>query len=485
MASKSTLSSSSAVFISVSSMIGAGIFMKTSALNKLSHNYLPSLVTLFCIFLFSILAFSYVLVKIIPSQSGNGGFMEWSKVNCSPRLNTAFINFIRYFYHPLSLVLFSVYGVLSLKGDEKMSTPLLIMFSLLITITVMFMNLVSFKTAYRVQLTLWTLVLIPLIALPIMGIIWPGESSSTFEKPTGLDGAGKWMIMISGLPSLLFIFDGFYNLASLKDKIQSSKQLVRSLCISFAIVTFLYLYVIIGFSVGSPGNAEYRNFVAFKGHPYLLEFFEILISLAAFMTLNSMSLSNISQLTAMDNMYDFQDIKRLRSLCFYKGKPSNPEFEHRFIHWIYLMMHTIFWFLVVGIMASLSKKFNGKGMEDVLDALADIISSFIFGILACIIIGNLVKQSKTSILFKYCAIFSGVIIVIALSYLFITYVSGAFGYEGADKFSNGLKLFIMCIFILGSLAPQFKEFLNRKFLQKRSYTLYSYDKYRGSIITFK
>ncbi|OAL10161.1 amino acid permease [Candidatus Mycoplasma haematobovis] len=463
--SKGKLTYSSAIFLSISSMIGAGIFMKTQTLNKLSQNSLSPIFLLFFIFLINIFAFTYVLIKIIPSQNSNAGFMEWAREYCSPQLNAAFVNFIRYFYHPISLVLFSVYGVLGISGNSNMSTLLAIVFAVLVVFILMFINLISFKIAHKIQLVLWSCVLIPLILLPIFAIAYP-SSESTKERATGIDGLGSWMVLLSGLPSLLFIYDGFYNLASLKDKLDSSKDLVKCLVISIIAVTLIYLYVIIGFSIGSP-NSDYQNFNIFKGKPALKELFEILTGLAGFMTLNSIALSNIPQLTAMNDTYNFKDLTILKRFLFYKSKGNNPAFENKFISWIYLLLQTFFWFIVIGIAS-----FFG-GTIEVLDALADIVSAFVFGILVAIIIGSLKKNLKDTP-FIYAVIFSSSLIIIALLYLFTSYLTGAFGFAGANRFSFGLKLSLLLLFLIGSFFPQIKDRIDRIF-NANKYALHHID----------
>lgn len=453
--SKAKLTYSSGIFLSVSSMVGAGIFMKTQTLNKLSQNSLAPIFLLFFIFLINIFAFIYVLIKIIPSQSGNAGFMEWAREYCPPWLNAAFINFIRYFYHPISLVLFSLYGVLGIRGDPNMSTLLAILFAFLVVFILMFINLISFKIAQKIQLLLWSCVLIPLILLPIFAIAYPADEVPQ-ERAKGIDGLGSWMVLLSGLPSLLFIYDGFYNLAALKDKFASSKELVKCIVISIIAVTLIYLYVIIGFSIGSP-NSDYQNFNIFQGRSALKELFEILTGLAGFMTLNSIALSNIPQLTAMNDTYKFKDLAVLKRFFFYKEHKNDLAFENKFISWIYLLLQTLFWFIIVAV-ASL---FSGTTIE-IIDALADIVSAFVFGILASIIISSLSKNLKNTP-FIYAVLFSSFLIVSALMYLFISYLTGTFGFRGANRFSSGLKLFLLLLFLAGSFFPQIKDKIDRIF----------------------
>lgn len=485
------ISVSSAIFISMTSMIGAGIFIKAKTLNSLAHNFFSPIFFLFLIFLVNICAFVYVLIKIIPSQTGNMGFMEWSKNYCSKRIHQVSSNFIRFFYHPLSLVIFSVYGVMGLMGLVGRSNYGILstlFFAFIVSGIFMFISFISFKWAHRIQLFLWILVLIPLFLLPLIGL-FGGSSQASNEiqndnKATGLDSLGPWMILISGLPSILFIYDGFYNLASLKSRLSSNKTLSFSLIISFVLVTILYLYVIIGFSVGDSNNSDYRNFAIFKSKPVLKEFFEVLVSCASFLTINSIVMSNISQLTAMDDAHGFEDVKFLKKRIFYK--PNEDEiFESRFFMFVYLMFKTFVWFLIVAI-ASFIVSFatENKGLLDILDSLADIVSVFVFAILVSIILGSIKKSShlKKSIFFRRCSFASSSLIIVALSYLFVSYLVGVTGYGGADKVSSWIKLFFLCIFVIGTQKEYIFDMFNKIF-RKKQHVLYL-DRNSGSIASF-
>lgn len=70
------ISFGSAVFIALTSMIGAGIFIKTQVLHSLAHNNLGPIILLFFLFLLNIFSFLYVLIRIIPDQTGDMGFVE-------------------------------------------------------------------------------------------------------------------------------------------------------------------------------------------------------------------------------------------------------------------------------------------------------------------------------------------------------------------------------------------------------------------------
>lgn len=138
------LSTKSAIFISLTSMMGAGIFIKVRTLNVLAHNNVTPIVFLFLFFLVGMWAFSYVLMKIIPSQTGNMGFMEWSKSFCGKKLHQDFYRFVKNLYYPVSLFLFSVYGVLGITGEQLgiLATLGLAMSFILLFLVI---NFISFK----------------------------------------------------------------------------------------------------------------------------------------------------------------------------------------------------------------------------------------------------------------------------------------------------------------------------------------------------
>lgn len=148
------------------------------------------------------------------------------------------------------------------------------------------------------------------------------------------------MIIISGLPSVLFIYDGFYGLASLKSRLSSNKTLCAALVVGFMLVTFIYLYVIIGFSLGDPQTSDYKNFPFLNRNPIIKELFEILVSFASLLTLNSIILSNIPQLVAMHKIHNHPELRFLKTKIFYK-RALDDEFEDKFAIFVYLIAQSI------------------------------------------------------------------------------------------------------------------------------------------------
>lgn len=94
-------------------------------------------------------------------------------------------------------MVFSVYGVSGLigAGREIESTFIILCFSACVVCFLMFVRLLSFEWAHRIQLILWSLVLIPLILLPFIGLLTPVTSSAQIKAShsttaTGLDSLG-------------------------------------------------------------------------------------------------------------------------------------------------------------------------------------------------------------------------------------------------------------------------------------------------------
>lgn len=485
------LSTKSAIFLSLTSMVGAGIFIKAKSLNELAHNNINPIIALFIFFLLNIFGFCYVLVQIIPSQKGNMGFMGWSYKICSPKLHGCFCNFMRHFYHPISLMLFAVYAVIGMTGG--MFGVFATMFlSFFLVFVFMFINFLSFKWAHGLQIILSILVVIPLFVLPIAAFASPGSSEnvdfSQLNTVTGLDSFGPWMILVSGLPSLLFIYDGFYGIATLKDKLQKPKNLSFVILVSIALVTIIYLNVIVSFNLGDPAEAKYENFRFLDGKPVLRDLFSILISCASLLTLNSIAMSSIPQLMSMNDNHRFQDVAKIKKTIFYKNMPKEDDFEDKFTIWIYLMFKTFVWFLIAGFISFFIKQY---GLSDdhmvIIDALTDIVTVFVFLILLCIILGSIKRKNINSFSsltkFKICSMFSGGVIILALLYLILSYLVGVTGFAGSDVFNSWVKLFLIVVFVAGCSYGQLKDYLYGKVNKKR---LALYPKYRkGSIIILK
>nr|WP_246307758.1 amino acid permease [Candidatus Mycoplasma haemohominis] len=470
-------------------MIGAGIFIKTQTLNSLAHNRVGPIVFLFLVFLVNMFAFCRVLVKIIPSQKGNMGFMGWSHKLCSPRLHICCCNFMRYFYHPISLLLFSVYAIVGMT--EGMLGVFSTMFlSCFLAFVFMLINFLSFKWAHRLQIILSCLVVIPLLLLPIVALAAPRnisdmEATVVPKTASGLASLGPWMLLFSGLPSLLFIYDGFYGVAALKDRLKKPGSLSFVILASIVIVTIIYLNIIVSFNIGDSLEADYRNFRFFSGRPVLKDLFSILISCASLLTLNSIAMSSLPQLTAMHDTHRFSDIVKIKKSIFYKNIAEEENFEERFTIWIYLLFKTLIWFLLVGFIVFFMQQYGlSNSPMEIIDSLADIVTVFVFLILLFVILGSFKKKNiRKSVGFKVCALFSGGTIVLALFYLIISYIVGTTGFGDSNVFNSWVKLILIIGFIIGCCYWQIKDFLDGR-LNKKSLTLYPKHR-KGSIIILK
>lgn len=157
------------------------------------------------------------------------------------------------------------------------------------------------------------------------------------------------MILISGLPSLLFIYDGFYSIASLKSKLKKPKNLAAVIVISMALVNLIYLNVIVGFNLGDPKYANFRNFKLLLKDKIAVDIFDLLIGCASFLTLNSIIMGCFPQLRAMHAANRFEDVERIKRYIFYRRENEDGNFEEKFCILLSVIWKTLACFLIAGV----------------------------------------------------------------------------------------------------------------------------------------
>lgn len=201
------------------------------------------------------------------------------------------------------------------------------------------------------------------------------------------------MVLISGLPSLLFIYDGFYSIASLKSRLNNPKKLAVVIVASMALVTLIYLNVIIGFNLGDPRYANFRNFKLLINEKIVVDIFDLLIGCASFLTLNSIVMGCVPQLRAMHNAKRSEDVEKIKNYIFYKKENEDKNFEEKFCVLLSIMAKTLVCFLVAGMCIHIITYFDlSKSPKSIFHATADIITIFIFIILLATIVSSRKKH---------------------------------------------------------------------------------------------
>lgn len=481
-------------------MLGAGIFVKTKSLNNLSHNNTAAIFVLMLLGVFIVISLMVPLSLIVSKQKTNLGFLEWTEKYCPSWFNNLAINFTRFIYQPLSLLLISTYIVEIIKNEYKLSTTVTICLSFLCVILFMVMNLLSFQFMAKVQLFLLVIVLISLFALPIIGFIdiANGKLVKTNieyvpKKPTSLNGLGPWMILLSGFPSIFFMYDGFYNTLSFRDKMSRPEKLSLCLVIACILITLLYLFIIFSFKFGS-STGNYSDIPTVKNHPLLNGLFNMVVACSGFLTLNSSAMGNVRQLLAAHDEYEFKDVNFLKQKISLRKIVKNKRFFDELFTWFYLIVKTAIWYLFIGFVSQIVDFFSEQkeNIFAINESIADVSSALIFLIIAVIIVNltSIIQQKysdrKTKI-FKYLSIISASVIFISCAYTYLNYFVGMFGFNNANSFLCAFKLLVTLLFIFVSSLPLLIEkytcFKNKDWyiflgLNKQKNTHYTILKYK-------
>lgn len=296
-----------AISIFVSSLIGIGIFFKNNTVFKenLQNPYgvliswiVASIISLLTAFSFAEVGFNH------RNGAGLGGATErmyGKKVGRFISLNNAF------FYWGvlnLSIGIFAAESLVKLfyinrEIPVEFHMAYVMIIALVLVVIFALFNYWSMKWSGRFQVVSTIIKFIPLIMVGLAGIIYgsihsnlslfnPNNPSSSFDQ-ISIEG------ILGSIPSILFAYDSFVGVASLKGELENPKRNVPlTIILGMGICVLFYIFITIGQIMVSEGTAQNVFDAIFKNDPTLKNAFTIIISVFIFVcvlgTLNALSI---------------------------------------------------------------------------------------------------------------------------------------------------------------------------------------------------
>ncbi|MDE5651531.1 MAG: APC family permease [Ureaplasma sp.] len=304
-----------AISIFVSSLIGIGIFFKNNTVFKENGNnpygvliswIVASIISLLTAFSFAEVGFNH------RNGAGLGGATErmyGKKAGRFISLNNAF------FYWGilnLSLAIFAAESLVKLFyiNQNNIPTEFHMAYVMLIALVLLFIFVVfnywSLKWSGRFQVVSTIIKFIPLIMVGLAGIIYGSiHTNLTLFDPSNTNNSFS-QISIEGIlgsvPSILFAYDSFVGVASLKGELKNPERNVPlTIILGMGICVLFYIFITIGQIMVSEGIAQEVFNKIFENNLALKNAFTIVMSVFIFVcvlgTLNALCIVGLRVLT--------------------------------------------------------------------------------------------------------------------------------------------------------------------------------------------
>jgi len=423
------LSTFSIVLYVVGSCIGAGIFFKNAEIQSNTGNLYLSLVA-WVMALLVLICVGLALAYMLANSKGSNklAYVSWAKRFTNYRIYKGFVNFITYFYLPLSIWFLSFYATMALQDAIHVLNPSITLswwaVSLIsLALTVYFVITVfSAKNLGMIQNHALTYIkIIPILLTIIFGFIsfkygTTGNDATTTstDEPAKLNHVWVCFGIIACFPAIFFTMDGFYNGASVSDRMKNPKNIGKGLVIGLVVTSIIYILIAIATGLGGNTGTVTGVFDSLSTMKNIKIFYFITM-LGIFFAVTS--IINSFTMFAKEIFYDLASTKELKM-----DKLVNSKSE--FVNSLRVLLPIIIVFVAATGLGCLFYSNYEIGEYDhisgkiytLCDELSNMSTLFAFiGIIICILF-YFVKNKKASKLFKFYALVG--IIFFTLSYVY-------------------------------------------------------------------
>lgn len=452
----------SAITIIVGAAIGVGIFFKNKELIKLANGNLLLVLLTWIIAAVGIICLAWSLGKISNIKESNRGILGWTSVFTPRWFHKSVANYKKLFFIPIMIFGLSLYVTQSLvkAGLTLNSNFTILLVSFTIFCWLMITNLISLRFSEISQWIMTFMQMIPLVIIPILAFInfgnvgdgstiWQKEIS---ERPVGLAGVSKMMVLILGLPSVLFSFGGFHSIATQRDNLQKPQKLGQALVIGTVVIIITYLFLTIAFNVGSSdGTHEQINMPI-----WAKSIFEICIAAGIMSIINGLLISVLTQWRNMMLENESNDLKKLHQVIFKKSPQVSSIKQQSWTIWIFFLAIITLFYLVFGMIGiyvfNNPKGSVGNGLYEIANILTNYMGLVILSIISTTVLGALIrakrlKDSEIDFKFKIIAIIAITLFYVSLIFTMIGAIVDLTGFQGADSASNTIKMIVFLLTI--------------------------------------
>ncbi|TDO20402.1 amino acid/polyamine/organocation transporter (APC superfamily) [Mycoplasma testudineum] len=299
----------SALIIIVGSTIGAGIFFKNGAVASYAQRDIAFIVAAWIISAAGMIFIGLALIELASSTKNDRGFLAWIK-NFNNRFFSRYtMSYMLIISFPLQFLTLPLFVVQTLQdaGNFQLNGWVVAIIALGIFLWLAILTHISLNIGKALAWVFTFLKYIPLLIAPIFAFVASGNTTdsqalSAVVNPSGLSGYSKWLGLIAAVPSIIFVYDGFYTATSLRSNIKKKNSIGPLMIIGILIVTVTYLFLTIGFALGTT-NGKISGLTNTPNWVKLL--FNILISMSILGLINNqvMAIPRVYKSVAEDNEF--------------------------------------------------------------------------------------------------------------------------------------------------------------------------------------
>lgn len=389
-----------ALVIIVASTIGAGIFFKNKSIFDNAHGSLGLAIASWIVSAVGVMAIGLALIETSSVSKNDKGILAWVK-NFAPKSVSKYsANYVLLIYMPLNYVAMPLYAVMSIQdatNDTWLANPWVV-FAIAFGIFawISSMGFFALKFAETASWVFTVLKFIPLLIAPFITINASSESDikAVFDdhNPSGITHLTGWLGIIASIPAIIFAYDGFYTVTSLKSKMEEPKKMGSLIAVGVAIITSGYLFfaIITGLFGQNDIFGPYNDFI--------IAFMNSIIFIAILGIINGFAMGLPRMYMASFAEGDFN------LMLWFKRVFKIKTFKlASFL--ISVVLATIFWIVLTPIGIYAIKPTNyiglyGDGTEQ-LYVFADLLTNFtslaMFIIIGISILGTLINRTKNKV----------------------------------------------------------------------------------------
>ena len=475
----------SAIIIVIGSVIGAGIFFKNRSLFSLAQGNFAWVIGAWSVAIVGVMALALALIEVSSRSKTNTGILEWAK-NFMPKfLYNSSKNFMVVIFLPITVVTLPFFAIdMFIEAGWALTNVEVLILWFAFLAYFLITNWISLRFSEISQWVFTTIQMIPLFIAPLLAMLNALPPAQIAHKtmasaPSGLSGVASSMVIIAGLPAIMFAFDGFYEASSLRKNMAKPQKNTKAIIVAIAVISIIYIWVTIGFGVGSTdGSVNSLNIPH-----WVSQLLDVIISIGVISTINGYVMATMNQFEDLDerneSMILIQTKRLLKKIGIKKSLFSGKELSNRFYAFAFMAIITpiltiVFWTIGSFVWDAPSQH---KGINDLVDIATNYNSLIIFVTIAGSIVGAMINRKTNKLKvekFKYfipTAIIGVAFVALATAYSFIESFVDLSGFNNADVKNTIIKLSIITGFLTialilgyieGKWLPKYKKSIGHK-----------------------
>lgn len=306
----------SAIMISVGSTIGAGIFFKNGSIFDNVNGSMGLMITAWLVAGIGVLALGLALVELSSASEKDGGILEWARKFMPKKLSKVSASYMLLVYLPLNYLAMPLYivntlqdAIQSIDPDVEINGWYVGLMAFGFFMFAAFMDWMRHSASEKLQVIIAWVKFIPLImvaAFAIYATTQSGVQTTVHDSEnvaTSITAYAPALGIIASIPAILFAYDGFYAITSLKTDMKDSSKLGP--VVAIAISTITGAYVLFGILTGMAGERNFTGFMGEADFKYALMITNLLIMIAIYAILNAFAMITYRM---YDDVYENQPV---------------------------------------------------------------------------------------------------------------------------------------------------------------------------------